>query len=59
ALNKAFSDRGSWYLIGLGALALVMSLAFRQGLWGGVQRATGWSVFPVQRRLAANQARKA
>lgn len=50
-LNKAFSDWGSWYLIGLGALAIAVTLVFRQGLWGWVHQRTGWSLFPTQRRL--------
>jgi branched-chain amino acid transport system permease protein len=51
ALNKAFSDYGSWYLMGLGLLAIVTTLAFRQGLWGWLQQRYGWSLFPTQRTL--------
>lgn len=51
ALNKFFSDWGSWYLLGLGLLAIVATLFFRQGLWGYVQQRWGFSLFPTQRRL--------
>jgi len=52
ALNKFFSDYGTWYLLGLGLLAIVVTIFFKQGLWGWVQQRYGWSLFPTQRRLA-------
>ncbi|MFD1709899.1 branched-chain amino acid ABC transporter permease [Ottowia sp. GY511] len=51
ALNKLFSDYGTWYLIGLGLLAIVVTLFFKDGLWGYAQRRWGWSLFPTQRHL--------
>ena len=51
ALNKFFSDYGSGYLIGLGLLAIVMTLYFKQGLWGYAQQRWGWTLFPTSRRL--------
>ncbi len=51
ALNKLFSDYGTWYLIGLGLLAIVITLFFKEGLWGYAQRRWGWSLFPTQRHL--------
>lgn len=51
ALNKFFSDYGSWYLIGLGLLAILMTIRFKQGLWGYVQHRWGWTLFPTARRL--------
>ena len=51
-LNKFFSDYGTWYLLGLGALAIVVTIFFKQGLWGWAQQRWGWSLFPTQRRLA-------
>jgi branched-chain amino acid transport system permease protein len=50
-LNKFFSDYGSWYLIGLGLLAILITLYFKQGLWGYAQQRWGWSLFPTRRRL--------
>jgi branched-chain amino acid transport system permease protein len=50
-LNKFFSDYGSWYLMGLGSLAIVITIYFKQGLWGYAQQKWGWSLFPTQRRL--------
>lgn len=50
-LNKAFSDYGSWYLLGLGLLAIVTTIFFKQGLWGLLQKRLRWSVFPIERRL--------
>ena len=51
ALNRFFSDYGSWYLMGLGLLAIVITLYFKQGLWGYAQQRWGWTLFPTQRRL--------
>jgi hypothetical protein len=51
ALNKLFSDYGTWYLLGLGALAIVVTIFFKQGLWGWAQQRWGWTLFPVMRRL--------
>lgn len=50
-LNKWFSDYGTWYLIGLGLLAIVTTLHFKQGLWGYAQERWGWSLLPTARRL--------
>jgi branched-chain amino acid transport system permease protein len=52
ALNKFFSDYGTWYLLGLGLLAIVVTIYFKQGLWGWAQQRWGWSLFPTQRRMA-------
>jgi branched-chain amino acid transport system permease protein len=51
ALNKLFSDYGTWYLLGLGLLAVVVTIFFKQGLWGWAQQRWGWTLFPTQRRL--------
>jgi branched-chain amino acid transport system permease protein len=51
ALNKFFSDYGAWYLLGLGLLAIVVTIYFKQGLWGWAQQRWHWSLFPTHRRL--------
>lgn len=51
ALNKFFSDYGTWYLLGLGLMAIIVTIFFKQGLWGWVQQRYGWTLFPTQRRL--------
>ena len=50
-LRELLADYGSWYMILLGALAVVAMMRFPQGLWGLV--AERWDVrfFPVQRRV--------
>jgi branched-chain amino acid transport system permease protein len=52
ALNKFLSDYGTWYLMGLGLMAIIVTIFFRQGLWGYAQQRWGWSLFPTQRHLA-------
>ena len=51
ALNKYFSDYGTWYLLGLGSLAIIVTIFFKQGLWGWLQQRHGWTLFPTQRVL--------
>jgi branched-chain amino acid transport system permease protein len=50
-LNNFLSDYGTWYLLGLGSLAIVTTIFFRQGLWGFAQQRWGWSLFPTRRIL--------
>ena len=50
-LNKFFSDYGSWYLVGLGLIAIVVTIFFRDGIWGALHRRFGWSLFPTHRFL--------
>jgi branched-chain amino acid transport system permease protein len=42
---------GSWYLIILGALAIVLMLFAPAGVWGVISRFFDISLFPVRRRL--------
>ena len=51
ALNKFFSDYGTWYLLGLGMLAIVCTIYFKQGLWGFAQQRWGWTLLPTSRTL--------
>lgn len=57
-LNKFFSDYGSWYLIGLGLLAIFTTIFFKQGLWGYVQQQWGWTLFPTNRKLVFHEISK-
>ncbi len=50
-LNKFLSDYGTWYLIGLGVVAIVVALYFPQGIWGYVSKRFGLQLFPVGRRV--------
>ncbi|MAL02174.1 MAG: branched-chain amino acid ABC transporter permease [Alcaligenaceae bacterium] len=55
ALNKFFSDFGTWYLLGLGVLAIVITTYFKQGLWGYAQQRWGWSLFPTAHQLIVHR----
>src|SRR6266850_1896938 len=50
-LSKFFSDYGTWYLVGLGLLAIVVTIRFPRGLWGWISSKYDLHFFPVQRRL--------
>jgi branched-chain amino acid transport system permease protein len=50
-LNKFLSDYGTLYLIGLGVLAIVVTMFFPQGIWGYVSQRFGLQLFPLGRRV--------
>jgi branched-chain amino acid transport system permease protein len=56
-LNRLFSDYGTWYLVGLGLLAILVTTRFPQGIWGTVSTRFGLHLFPVQRRLSIRASR--
>jgi len=51
-LDRLFSDYRTWYLVGLGLLAILATTRFPKGIWGYVSGRFGRQPFPVQRRLA-------
>ena len=50
---EPLADYGSWYLMVLGALGIVIMLFAPRGLWGLVSERTGLQLFPIRRRLEA------
>ncbi len=50
-LNNYLSDYGSWYLIGLGLIAIVVVIKWPRGIWGALSGRFGLQLFPVQRKL--------
>jgi branched-chain amino acid transport system permease protein len=50
-LQAYLADFGTWYLILLGALAIVIMLFAPQGIWGFVAQRFGIELFPTRRRL--------
>ncbi len=50
-LREWLADYGSWYLILLGAVAVVVMLRAQRGLWGWVESRFGLSLFPIRRQL--------
>ena len=46
-----FGGTGVWYLIGLGATALVFSLFLPRGIWGTLEERLGWRLLPVGYRV--------
>jgi len=50
-LRGLLADLGSWYLIVLGAMAVVVMLFAPQGIWGLLADRLGWHFFPLRRRL--------
>jgi branched-chain amino acid transport system permease protein len=50
-LRETLSGFGAWYLIALGAIAVVTMLYFPGGIWGAVQAKFDLHLFPVRRWL--------
>jgi branched-chain amino acid transport system permease protein len=50
-LEKELSNHGVWYLIILGAVAVVVAIWMRGGIWGVIGRRFDLHLFPVQRRV--------
>ncbi len=52
-MRDQLSGFGPWYLMLLGALAIVVMLFFRKGLWGTFADRYDIHLFPVRRRFEA------
>jgi branched-chain amino acid transport system permease protein len=50
-LQSLFAVYGSWYLMALGILGILVMLFAPNGIWGLISARTGWQLFPLQRRL--------
>ncbi|MEM9440734.1 MAG: FAD-dependent monooxygenase [Pseudomonadota bacterium] len=50
-LRNAFADYGTWYLMLLGAIAILVMLIAPKGIWGYIQERYDFSIFPTRRRL--------
>ncbi|MBW4707245.1 branched-chain amino acid ABC transporter permease [Roseobacter sp. YSTF-M11] len=55
ALQSLLADFGSWYLMTLGGLAIVIMLIAPRGLWGLISERTGIHLFPIRRRLTGGK----
>ena len=51
ALQSMLADFGSWYLMTLGVLAILIMLVAPRGLWGLFTERTGIHFFPIRRIL--------
>lgn len=50
-LQNWLSDYGTWYLMLLGAVAVVTMIVWPRGIWGYVLQKYDFSIFPTRRRL--------
>ncbi len=50
-IQKQFGNDGTWYLIGLGATAILFALLLPRGIWGMVAERTGLRFLPVGYRV--------
>jgi branched-chain amino acid transport system permease protein len=51
ALQSQLAAYGSWYLMLLGCLAILVMLAFPRGVWGTLAERYDLHLFPIRRRL--------
>lgn len=57
-IDQYFSQNGVWYLVFIGAAAIVVSLYIPRGLWGTLAHRTGLSIFPVSHQVLLPNAAK-
>jgi branched-chain amino acid transport system permease protein len=50
-VQNQWGDQGVWYLVGLGAAAIVFALFAPRGIWGSLEDRTGLRLLPVGYRL--------
>jgi branched-chain amino acid transport system permease protein len=50
-LRESLADRGAWYMILLGLIAVATMLACPRGLWTAIAERLDLRIFPVQRRV--------
>jgi branched-chain amino acid transport system permease protein len=54
-MESWFGASGVWYLVGLGAAALVFALFMPKGIWGMVERRFGLRILPVGYRVVEHR----
>jgi branched-chain amino acid transport system permease protein len=50
-IQQEFQDQGSWYLVGLGLVAIVVTLLMPRGIWGALVDRFGIRLLPVGYRV--------
>jgi branched-chain amino acid transport system permease protein len=55
-MRELLADYGTWYLVALGSVAVIVMLFAPGGLWSLVQQRVDLRFFPIQRRLRAQAA---
>jgi len=58
ALRETTSKYGTWYFIVLGLLAAVIAIWSRGGIYGWILKKTGFTLFPLQRRVGFGRSEK-
>ena len=53
AVQQLFDGFGTWYLVGLGAVAVVATLVAPRGIWGELAHRRGWAAAPLFHELRA------
>jgi branched-chain amino acid transport system permease protein len=57
-VQDQWGDKGVWYLVGLGASAILFSLLAPRGVWGAIEERFGLQLLPVGYRLRRLPARR-
>jgi branched-chain amino acid transport system permease protein len=58
-LRQTLADLGTLYLMMLGLVAIVMMLAAPKGIWGLIAAHSGFSVFPLERKVVFEELKAA
>lgn len=54
-IQQEFGNDGTWYLIGLGVVAILFALLLPRGLWGLLEQRTGLRFMPVGYRVSKDR----
>ena len=54
-IQQEFGNDGTWYLIGLGVVAILFALLLPRGLWGLLEQRTGLRFMPVGYRVTRDR----
>lgn len=59
ALQQTLSQDGAWYMVLVGGVAVIATLAVPRGLWGFASGRWGWTLFPVGYQLRGKREERA
>lgn len=54
-MRSLLADYGSWYLMIMGAVAIVVMIKWPKGIWGAVQSRYDLQLFPIQHRVTLKE----
>ncbi|MFA5598195.1 MAG: branched-chain amino acid ABC transporter permease, partial [Pusillimonas sp.] len=54
-MRSLLADYGSWYLMLMGTVAIVVMIKWPKGIWGAIQNRYDLRLFPIQHRVTLKE----